>query len=163
MGWPFVRRRMASELGPDWQARFGSFEREAARAASLGQVHRAVARDGEQLACKLQYPDMASAVEADLSQLKLVMSLYERYDRAITTDEIHTEIAERLREELDYKREAAHIRLYRLMLAAEPDVAVPEPIAHLSTNPLLTKTSLHPPPFLHAVTPPPPPPHPTPR
>ncbi len=61
MGWPFVRRRMASELGPDWQARFGSFEREAARAASLGQVHRAVALDGRQLACKLQYPEMASA------------------------------------------------------------------------------------------------------
>ena len=56
MGWPFVRRRMAGELGPDWQSRFRSFEREAARAASLGQVHRAVALDGTQLACKLQYP-----------------------------------------------------------------------------------------------------------
>ena len=66
MGWPFVRRRMAGELGPDWQAKFASFEREAARAASLGQVHRATAKDGRALACKLQYPDMASAVEADL-------------------------------------------------------------------------------------------------
>src|SRR5262250_3380666 len=46
MGWPFVRRRMASELGQDWQKKFKSFEREAARAASLGQVHRAVALDG---------------------------------------------------------------------------------------------------------------------
>src|SRR6185369_256378 len=46
MGWPFVKRRMASELGPDWQKRFRSFEREATRAASLGQVHRAVAQDG---------------------------------------------------------------------------------------------------------------------
>ena len=41
MGWPFIRRRMASELGPDWKSKFGSFEREAAAAASLGQVHRA--------------------------------------------------------------------------------------------------------------------------
>src|SRR5215470_20225722 len=78
MGWPFVRRRMATELGPDWQKRFKSFEHEAARAASLGQVHRAIAHDGRVLACKLQYPDMQSAVEADLSQLKLAMSLYER-------------------------------------------------------------------------------------
>src|SRR5438552_5618120 len=46
MGWPFVRRRMAGELGPDWQSRFRSFEHNAARAASLGQVHRAVALDG---------------------------------------------------------------------------------------------------------------------
>ena len=106
-----------AELGPDWQKRFASFEHEAARAASLGQVHRATALDGRRLACKLQYPDMASAVEADLRQLKLVMSLYERYDRAITTDEIHAEIAERLREELDYAREAAHMRLYRRILA----------------------------------------------
>src|SRR3546814_8185704 len=68
MGWPFVKRRMRSELGADWEKRFESFEREAAAAASLGQVHRAVSRDGRDLACKLQYPDMLSAVEADLQQ-----------------------------------------------------------------------------------------------
>src|ERR1700736_3559899 len=84
MGWPFVRRRMMGELGPDWQKRFKSFEHEAARAASLGQVHRAVARDGTPLACKLQYPEMGSAVEADLRQLRLAMGLYERYDRTAT-------------------------------------------------------------------------------
>jgi predicted unusual protein kinase regulating ubiquinone biosynthesis (AarF/ABC1/UbiB family) len=151
MGWAFVRRRMASELGPGWRAKFKSFEHEAARAASLGQVHRAQALDGRLLACKLQYPDMASAVEADLSQLKLVMSIYERYDRAITTAEIHAEIAERLREELDYAREAAHMRLYRLMLAGERAVAVPEPLPELSTNRLLTMTWLEGAPFLEAV------------
>jgi predicted unusual protein kinase regulating ubiquinone biosynthesis (AarF/ABC1/UbiB family) len=142
MGWPFVRRRMASELGPDWQRRFRDFEKTAARAASLGQVHRATARDGTPLACKLQYPDMASAVEADLSQLKLAMSIYERYDRAVTTDEIHAEIAERLREELDYEREAAHMRLYGEILRDEPQTAVPVPIAELSTRRLLTMTWL---------------------
>ncbi len=140
MGWPFVKRRMASELGPDWQKRFKSFEREAARAASLGQVHRAVALDGRALACKLQYPDMQSAVEADLSQLKLVMGLYERYDRAVSTGEIHAEIADRLREELDYQREARHIALYRRMLAKEKGVSVPEVVADLSTRRLLTMT-----------------------
>src|SRR5260370_37146782 len=80
MGWPFVRRRMMGELGPDWPGRFKSFEHTAARAASLGQVHRAVALDGTPLAAKLQYPEMAPAVEADLRQLKLAMGLYERYD-----------------------------------------------------------------------------------
>ncbi|HXZ02462.1 MAG TPA: AarF/UbiB family protein, partial [Stellaceae bacterium] len=85
MGWPFVRRRMMGELGPNWERRFKSFEHDAARAASLGQVHRAVALDGSRLACKLQYPDMASAVEADLRQLRLAMGLYERYDRTVST------------------------------------------------------------------------------
>src|SRR5215468_8762767 len=142
MGWPFVNRRMAGELGADWRRRFREFSRTAARAASLGQVHRAIALDGTPLACKLQYPDMASAVEADLRQLKLAMSLYERYDRAVTTDEIHAEISERLREELDYAREAAHMRLYREILRAEPGVAVPVPIPELSTARLLTMTWL---------------------
>ncbi len=151
MGWPFVRRRMQAELGPDWPKRFRSFEHEAARAASLGQVHRATSLDGAKLACKLQYPDMSSAVEADLNQLKLVLSIYQRYDRAVTTDEIYTEIAERLREELDYKREAAHMRLYRAMLAEERSVAVPEPVPALSTARLLTMNWLEGEPFLDVV------------
>ena len=113
MGWPFVKRRMAAELGPDWQKRFASFERNAASAASLGQVHKAVGHDGRQLACKLQYPDMMSAVEADLGQLSLIFSIYERYDRAISTRQIHAEISVRLREELDYALEARHTTLYR--------------------------------------------------
>ena len=142
MGWPFVRRRMMGELGPNWQSRFKSFEREAARAASLGQVHRAVAPDGTKLACKLQYPDMASAVEADLRQLRLAMGLYERYDRAVTTADIHAEISARLREELDYEREAAHMRLYGEILKDEPGVAVPTPYPELSTKRLLTMSWL---------------------
>jgi predicted unusual protein kinase regulating ubiquinone biosynthesis (AarF/ABC1/UbiB family) len=142
MGWPFVKRRMASELGPDWQARFASFEREAARAASLGQVHRATTLDGRHLACKLQYPDMASAVEADLQQLRLIFAIYERYDKAVNTSQIHPELAARLREELDYALEFKHMALYGRMLAGEPGVHVPEGLADLSTGRLLTMTWL---------------------
>src|SRR6266567_1047497 len=66
MGWAFVKRRMQAELGPGWQQKFENFEHHPAAAASLGQVHRARAHGGAALACKLQYPDMQSAVEADL-------------------------------------------------------------------------------------------------
>ena len=142
MGWPFVNRRMQAELGPDWQAKFASFAREAAAAASLGQVHRATLPDGRSVACKLQYPDMASVVEADLRQLKLAMAVYRRMDNAIQQEEIYKELTERLREELDYAREAANMRLYRIMLADEPDVHVPEPIAGYCTSRLLTMTWL---------------------
>jgi len=138
MGWLFVRRRMAAELGADWRDRFQDFEREAAAAASLGQVHHARDHDGRDLACKLQYPDMASAVEADLRQLRIIFGLYHRYDRAVDPTEIHTEIAARLREELDYDLEARHMRLYGAMHAKEPGVHVPAPVAELSTGRLLT-------------------------
>jgi predicted unusual protein kinase regulating ubiquinone biosynthesis (AarF/ABC1/UbiB family) len=138
MGWPFVRRRMATELGAGWRDAFDSFEHEAARAASLGQVHRAIGRDGAPLACKLQYPDMASVVEADLRQLRIIFAIYERYDKAISTGEIHKEISARLREELDYAREARHMRLYGHMLHDEAGVHVPDLVPDLSTDRLLT-------------------------
>lgn len=142
MGWLFVRRRMAAELGPDWQKRFDRFDREAAAAASLGQVHRALGKDGRELACKLQYPDMQSAVEADLRQLKVIFAVYRRYDKAIDPRDIHDEISARLREELDYQLEARHMRLYANMLADEPGVHVPDPLPELSTRRLLTMTWL---------------------
>jgi predicted unusual protein kinase regulating ubiquinone biosynthesis (AarF/ABC1/UbiB family) len=142
MGWPFVRRRMRAELGPDWQSRFKAFEHEAAAAASLGQVHKAASHDDRLLACKLQYPEMQSAVEADLHQLRLIFSIYRRMDPAIDPSEIGAEIGARLREELDYAREAAHMRLYLALLAGEPDVRVPEVVGELSTPRLLTMTWL---------------------
>lgn len=138
MGWAFVKRRMATELGRDWQEHFKSFDHTASAAASLGQVHRAVGLDGQDLACKLQYPDMASAVEADLRQLKAIFSIYRQYDKAIDPSNIHAELAARLREELDYRREAKHMSLYAHMLGAETSVFVPEPVYELSTDRLLT-------------------------
>lgn len=140
MGWNFVRRRMKTELGPDWQKKFKSFERESAAAASLGQVHKAISLDNKNLACKLQYPDMQSAIDADLKQLKLIFSLYERYDKTIKTEQIHGELAERLKEELDYTLEAKHTNLYNYMLRKEKNVHVPEVVNELSTDRLLTTT-----------------------
>jgi len=142
MGWPFVRRRMAAELGRDWQAKFNSFEREAAAAASLGQVHRAISPDGKTLACKLQYPEMQSAVEADLQQLKLIFAIHRRMDPVIDTSEIIEEIGARLREELDYVREAANIRLYAHMLETVPTIYVPDTFPEFSTARLLTMSWL---------------------
>jgi predicted unusual protein kinase regulating ubiquinone biosynthesis (AarF/ABC1/UbiB family) len=138
MGWAFVRRRMAGELGADWERKFQSFGKEAAAAASLGQVHRATLPDGTDVACKLQYPDMPSTVEADLRQLRMAMAVYKRMDNAIIQDDIYAELVERLREELDYTREAAQMRLYRAMLADVPDVNVPEPVAEYTTRRLIT-------------------------
>jgi len=138
MGWAFVKRRMMAELGADWQSRFAHFEHQPAAAASLGQVHRATSLDGAALACKLQYPDMQSAVEADLQQLQLLFAIHRRMERAIDTSEIVKEISARIREELDYRREAKHVTLYRTMLAASEQVRVPRSWPDLSTGRLLT-------------------------
>jgi predicted unusual protein kinase regulating ubiquinone biosynthesis (AarF/ABC1/UbiB family) len=138
MGWAFVKRRMSAELGADWQTKFDSFEHRPAAAASLGQVHRARSLDGAALACKLQYPDMQSAVEADLQQLEWLLAIRRRLDGAIDTSEIGKEIAARVREELDYRREAKHVALYRTMLDGVGIVRVPRAWPELSTGRLLT-------------------------
>jgi predicted unusual protein kinase regulating ubiquinone biosynthesis (AarF/ABC1/UbiB family) len=150
MGWAFVKRRMMAELGPDWQSKFASFEHHPAAAASLGQVHRARAHagaqkgagaqggDGAELACKLQYPDMQSAVEADLQQLQWIFAIHRRMDPAIDTTEIAKEIGARIREELDYRREAKHAMLYGAMLKGVDLIRVPRPWPELSTGRLLT-------------------------
>jgi predicted unusual protein kinase regulating ubiquinone biosynthesis (AarF/ABC1/UbiB family) len=138
MGWAFVKRRMVAELGADWQGRFASFEHHPAAAASLGQVHRATSLDGAPLACKLQYPDMQSAVEADLKQLEWLFAIHRRMEPAIDTAEMAGEIGARIREELDYAREAKHVALYRTILADTPQVRVPRAWPELSTRRLLT-------------------------
>ena len=123
---------------PDWQQKFASFEHHPAAAASLGQVHRARSLDGAALACKLQYPDMQSAVEADLQQLQWLLAIRRRLDAAIDTSEIGKEIGARVREELDYRREAKHVALYRAMLDGIDIVRVPRAWPELSTGRLLT-------------------------
>jgi predicted unusual protein kinase regulating ubiquinone biosynthesis (AarF/ABC1/UbiB family) len=138
MGWAFVKRRMIAELGADWQKKFAGFEHHPAAAASLGQVHRARSLDGAELACKLQYPDMESAVEADLRQLGWLFAIRSRMDPAIDTTEIAQEVGARLREELDYEREAKHAALYRAMLAGNDQIRVPQVWPELSTRRLLT-------------------------
>ena len=142
MGKPFVRRRMASELGANWSANFKEFPLEAAAAASLGQVHRAILANGETAACKLQYPNIAAAVDADLVQLKMALAVYKRYDRAINPSRLYEELSARLREELDYQLEAKHMAAYGLMLKDVETVHVPEVYGQLSTSRLLTMTWL---------------------
>jgi len=142
MGPAFVRRRMAAELGTDWRARFADFELAPAAAASLGQVHRATGLDGRALAVKLQYPEMQSAVESDLAQMRAVMALGRQMFGQIDTREIAAEISARIREELDYAREAKAMALYGAFFADRDDVAAPEPVGALSTSRLLTMSWL---------------------
>jgi predicted unusual protein kinase regulating ubiquinone biosynthesis (AarF/ABC1/UbiB family) len=139
MGPAFVRRRMAAELGPAWRDRFADFDPVPAAAASLGQVHRAKsAADGRRLAVKLQYPEMQSAMESDLGQLRVLFALGRQVFGAVDTSEALPELTDRLREELDYAREAKAMTLYADFFSAREDIAVPRPDPALSTGRLIT-------------------------
>lgn len=142
MGWPFVKRRMQTELGPEWRNNFLEFEPNASAAASLGQVHKATDLTGHLLACKLQYPEMGSAVEADLNQFKYILKSFEIYNGALDTENLRLEIGDRLREELDYLLEAKHMKLFTEVLSVFPFAEVPEVTDALTTPRLLTMSWL---------------------
>ena len=142
MGWLFVKRRMAAELDQKWQDNFINFEKEATKAASLGQVHKAVMHNNKNVACKLQYPDMESAVSADLSQLKMIFSIYQSYNKAIKTEEVYKEITDRLKEELNYIRERKLMNVFKGIFSDTNFVHVPEVVEKLSTRRLLTMSWL---------------------
>lgn len=141
MGWNFVKRRMKNELGFDWLDSFDSFEKEPFAAASLGQVHRAVYK-GENVVCKLQYPDMNSIVDADVNQLKLIFSIYKKIDKSIDTSEIQKEISVRIKEELEYEQEQKHIKLFNLIFDEFNEVKIPKVYKEISTNRLISMNFL---------------------
>ena len=138
MGWLFVKRRMKSELGNNWQDKFLSFSKDAVSSASLGQVHKASINNKKKLAVKLQYPNMKSVIDADLKQLKLVFRLYRNFDKSISTVDIHRELEVRLNEELDYERERKNIKVYDYIFKNHNDINIPKSHKSLSTKRLLT-------------------------
>lgn len=142
MGWPFIKRRMQAELGKDWRDYFLEFEQNASAAASLGQVHKALDHEGRLLACKLQYPEMGSAVEADLKQMKFVLKSFEMYSGTLDTENLQIEIGDRLREELNYLLEAKHMRIFSEILSVFPFAEVPQVIDKITTSRLLSMTWL---------------------
>ena len=142
MGWLFVKRRMANELAKDWQKNFDSFDKVATRAASLGQVHKGILNNKDLVACKLQYPDMESAVNADLSQLKMIFSIYQSYNKAIKTEEVYKEITDRLKEELDYEREKKLMKVFESIFSDCNYIHVPKTYEKFSTKKLLTMSWL---------------------
>ena len=142
MGKPFVRRRMAAELGPDWQAPSRRFRSTPRRRPRSARSTRPCSQDGRHGRLQAPVPEHRGgggsrppAAPADLRPLS-------RYDPTIDPDLIYEEIAARLREELDYAREARHMALYGDMLAGEPAVHVPEVVPELSTGRLLTMSWL---------------------
>ncbi|NMO93848.1 AarF/ABC1/UbiB kinase family protein [Actinomycetospora sp. TBRC 11914] len=124
-----VHRVLAEQLGSGWRSRFTAFDDEAAGAASLGQVHRAVWGNGLEVAVKVQYPGAVAALRSDLAVLRRTGWLLERFLPGLDARALLAEIAERTDAELDYRREADHQRAHAAALAGDPEVRVPAVVA----------------------------------
>jgi len=127
-GLPFreVEPVLVAELGRDWRRRFRVFDDEAAAAASLGQVHRAVWADGRTVAVKVQYPGVREALAADLRAVSMATRLAALVARGMTLPPLVAELRTRLVEELDYCREGSTQAAFAAAFADDPEVLVPE-------------------------------------
>jgi predicted unusual protein kinase regulating ubiquinone biosynthesis (AarF/ABC1/UbiB family) len=145
MDYPLIAKQIKREFSKTPEQLFASFEHEAFAAASLGQVHRARLKSGEEVAVKIQYPGVDATVEQDLGNLKFLLRTLQAIAgdimrQKIDTSTIFTELAERLREEIDYVTEARNIAEFNRLLAGDDDILLPRVIKGLSSRRVLTMT-----------------------
>ncbi|GAB4371693.1 MAG: AarF/ABC1/UbiB kinase family protein [Acidobacteriota bacterium] len=132
-----VREEIEVQI-PQHEEIFTSIEPEAFAAASIGQVHRAVLRDGRRAAVKIQYPAIDRVVRADLDNLRLVLGGIVRMFADVDFEPIWAELRDRLLEELDYRREAANMRAFAERFADDPRLVIPAVIDEATTASILT-------------------------
>ncbi|MDB5108468.1 MAG: hypothetical protein JWM69_1409, partial [Candidatus Binatus sp.] len=145
MNYATISDQIRREIGKRPEALFRSFEQNAFAAASLGQVHRAVTRDGKEVAVKIQYPGVEDTVEQDLGNLKLLLRTLQALGhdvmrQKIDTGAIYKELEQRLREELDYVGEARNMTDFGRRFADDDEIVVPRFVKELSSRRVLTMT-----------------------
>jgi len=133
-----MRRVIEEDLEAPIEEVFSAFEEEPIAAASIGQVYRAtLARDGREVAVKVQYPGVAGAVRADLQNLDMIMRVLKRMTPGLDVKAIAGEIKERIAEELDYELEAQNQRSLARIFAGHPFIVVPDVVSSLSRERVL--------------------------
>ena len=120
---------LTDQLGPDWRSRFAEFDEHPAAAASIGQVHRAVYRDGRPVAVKIQYPGAAKALASDLNQMVRMGRLFGSWIPGMDMKPLLLELRERVLEELDYLDESQNQRAFAAAYEGDPDFLVPHVLA----------------------------------
>ena len=137
-----LREVLAGEWGADWRAKFERFDERPVAAASIGQVHRAVTRDGRELAIKVQYPGVAESISADVDNVAALLRMSGVLPRGLDIAPLLAEAKLQLAEETDYVREGRQMTLFGRLLADTPEVVVPALAGDLSTSRVLAMTYL---------------------
>ncbi|MFG6178163.1 ABC1 kinase family protein [Halomonas sp. THAF12] len=131
MPWEDIRRTLCDQYG-ELEALFIEVETEPFASASMGQVHRAVTRDGETVVLKVQYPGLDEVLESDLIQLRRLMRLGRWFNvPQARLEALFEELAASLRGELDYRAEASALTRYRARYAHLEGLVIPEPLPAL--------------------------------
>ena len=116
---------LKSEWGPDWRKQFRWFNPRPIAAASIGQVHKALTRDGEELAIKVQYPGVAKSIDSDVDNVMTLLKVAGFAPPELEMDKLLAAAKQQLHEEADYQREGEQMALYRERLAGVEGFVVP--------------------------------------
>jgi len=143
MDYDLIRAQVKTELGKYPEQLFKRFDRDAFAAASLGQVHRARLKSGEDVVVKIQYPGVDETVVQDLKNMKALLHIFTLITRDVLRQkfdagEIYREMEERLREELDYVHEANNVALFQRLFADDAEVIIPQVYTDFSSRRVLT-------------------------
>jgi predicted unusual protein kinase regulating ubiquinone biosynthesis (AarF/ABC1/UbiB family) len=132
-----LKRVLGREWGAGWESRFAAFDFEPVAAASIGQVHRALTRDGRDLALKIQYPGVARSIDSDVDNVASLLRLARLLPAQIDFRGIIAEAKRQLHQEADYEAEARFLARYRKLVADEPRLVVPRVHRDLTTRRIL--------------------------
>ncbi len=132
-----LKRLLEAEYGAGFLKRFAKFDTRPVAAASIGQVHRAVTKDGRTLALKIQYPGVRAAIDADVANLGALLKMSRLLPKDLALAPFLDEARRQLHEEADYTREAEQLRAFAALMAQDDGFAVPEVHADFCTAAIL--------------------------
>ena len=124
-----VHKVLAADFGPDWQDRFAEFDDRPAASASIGQVHRAIARDGRAVAVKVQYPGAGEALTADINQMMRLGRVFAGWVPGLDLKPLLEELKRSALLELDYLAESRWQRRFAAAFEGDPDFLIPHVLA----------------------------------
>ena len=132
-----IRRVMGREYGKGWEDRFQAFDFEPIAAASIGQVHRVLTKDGRDLALKIQYPGVAKSINSDVDNMAMFLRMAHILPMTIDVSGIVKEAKRQLKQEADYLAEAKYLRDYRSLVQGDDRFIVPKVHDDLTTKRIL--------------------------
>lgn len=145
-----VHRVLAADMGAGWRSEFAEFDDRPAAAASIGQVHRAVWKDGRRVAVKIQYPGAGQALSTDFTQLSRIGRLFGALMPGLDMKPLLDELRDRVVEELDYRLEATAQQAFAGAYCGDPDIVVPGVVA--ATDHVLVTEWLDGTPLAHVIS-----------
>jgi predicted unusual protein kinase regulating ubiquinone biosynthesis (AarF/ABC1/UbiB family) len=135
-----LRKVMLDAYGPEWERLFYGFEMKPLAAASIGQVHRALAPDGREIVLKVQYPGVAASIDSDVDNIATLLRISGLLPSELDIRPLLDDAKRQLKDEADYHKEAQFLQAFGDLLRDDGRFLVPEVLPDLTRRTVLAMT-----------------------